>query len=179
MAGERLPRAPVRRPADERDSAGRPARYSVEGVLATLLFIALIVVVVIQILGRTPLMSGPVWTEEAARWLWVWMAFIAIGEVERQNGHLRMGFLAEALPARLRRLVFTGIDLVYLGVMSHLAWIGWQTVRRTWNHAAVSLPLPNALLYASALLAALFVVHRILRRLLADKSAAAVSGTER
>lgn len=153
-----------------------PRRTSVEGVIAVLFFAALIGVVVVQILGRTPLMTGPVWTEEAARWLWVWMAFIGIAEVERQDQHLRMGFLAAMLPDVVRRVVFTVIDIVWLGVVLHLAWIGWTTVQRTSNHAAVSLPLPNAVLYASGAVAFALVAHRIIRRIAAGRSAATVSG---
>jgi TRAP-type C4-dicarboxylate transport system permease small subunit len=153
-----------------------PRRTSVEGVIAVLLFAALIGVVIVQILGRTPVMTGPVWTEEAARWLWVWMAFIGIAEVERQDQHLRMGFLAEMLPAVVRRVVFTVIDLIWLGVVLHLAWIGWGTVQRTASHAAVSMPVPNAALYAAGAVAFALVAHRIARRILAGRSAATVSG---
>lgn len=146
------------------------SKYSVEGIVATILFLALIGIVAVQVLGRTPLFRGPVWTEEAARWVWVWMAFIGIGEVERQDKHLRMGFLAEMLPGVVRKVTFTIVDLVYLGVMAQLAWIGWQTVGRTWNNASVTLPLSNGVLYLSALLAFVLVLHRIVRRLLAGRS---------
>jgi TRAP-type C4-dicarboxylate transport system permease small subunit len=155
----------------------KPARHDVEGVMAALSFIALIAVVVIRILGRTPRMAGPVWTEQAARWLWVWMAFIAIAEVGRQNVHLRMGFPAERIPRLIRKIVFTPTDLVHPGVMGHLAGIGRTTARRARNHAAVSPPFPEALPCASAALAAVLVAHRIAPRLLSGQSAAAVGGT--
>jgi TRAP-type C4-dicarboxylate transport system permease small subunit len=145
-------------------------KYSVEGVIATILFLFLVAVVMIQILGRTPILRGPVWTEEAARWIWVWMAFIAIGEVERQNKHLRMAFLAEKLPGMLRKIVFTGIDLVYLGITGHLCWIGYKTVERTWAHSSVTLPVPNATLYASAFIASFFIIYRIIRRIASGRS---------
>ncbi|TDL79332.1 TRAP transporter small permease [Palleronia sediminis] len=141
-------------------------RYSVEGIVASAIFIALIGIVLIQVFGRTPLFRGPVWTEEAARWLWVWMAFVAIAEVERQDGQLRMAFLADLLPARARLWLYTAIDLVYLGIMGHLAWIGYKTVLRTWNNTTVTLPTTDALLYASGMVAAVLVVHRIVRRLI-------------
>ncbi len=146
------------------------SKYSVEGIVATILFLVLIGIVAVQVVGRTPLFRGPVWTEEAARWIWVWMAFIGIGEVERQDKHLRMGFLAEMLPAVVRKVVFTIVDLVYLGVVAQLTWIGWQTVTRTWNNASVTLPLSNGVLYLSALLAFVLVLHRIVRRLIAGRS---------
>jgi TRAP-type C4-dicarboxylate transport system permease small subunit len=145
-------------------------QYSVEGIFATILFFVLIGIVAVQVLGRTPLFRGPVWTEEAARWVWVWMAFIGIGEVERQDKHLRMGFLAEGLPAFIRKATFTLIDLVYLGVVAQLVWIGWQTASRTWDNASVTLPLSNGALYLSAFIAFVLVLHRIVRRILAGRS---------
>lgn len=144
---------------------GDKRRYSLEGTLASILFIVLFIIVLVQVFGRTPLFTGPVWTEELARWLWVWMAFIAIGEVERQDSQLRMGFVADALPAGARRVLFTVIDLVYLGIMGHLCLIGYRTVRRTWNNESVTLPVSDALLYASALVASVFILIRILLRL--------------
>ena len=145
-------------------------QYSLEGVVATIFFLVLIGIVMIQVLGRTPIMRGPVWTEEAARWIWVWMAFIGIGEVERQNKHLRMGFLAEMLPYAVRRAVFTAIDLVYLVLMGHFSWIGYTTVERTWSDTSVTLPVGSGMLYSSAFVASFFILYRILRRLLAGRS---------
>lgn len=144
----------------------QPLKYSIEGIVASAVFVVLIGVVLVQVFGRTPLFRGPVWTEEAARWLWVWMAFIGIAEVERQDGQLKMGFLAELLPARARRVLYTLIDLIYLGIMCHLAWIGYKTVLRTWNNTTVTLPTSDALLYASGLVAAILIIHRIIRRLI-------------
>jgi TRAP-type C4-dicarboxylate transport system permease small subunit len=156
----------------------RPSRkYSPEGTIAALLFLVLIGIVAVQILGRTPLLRGPVWTEEAARWVWVWMAFLGIAEVERQNRHLRMGFLGASLPRRIRTVVFTGIDLAYLAVMAQLCWIGWKTVERTLDASAVTLPLPTAALYGSAFVASGLVIHRILRRILSGRSGD-IEGTE-
>ena len=80
-------------------------RYAFEGILAAVFLVALFLVVLLQILGRTGIVPGPIWTEELARWLWVWMALIGIGAVERNRAHLRMGFLIELLPGRGQRLV--------------------------------------------------------------------------
>lgn len=151
-------------------------RYSLEGIIASILFIAFILVMLVQIFGRTPLFNGPVWTEELARWLWVWMAFIAIGEVERQDAQLRMAFLADALPGGARRILFTVIDLVYLGIMGHLCLIGYRTVLRTWNNESVTLPVSDAALYASALVASVFIIFRIVQRLVSRVRPQAAGG---
>lgn len=130
-----------------------------------MLFLGLIFVVLLQVIGRTSLFSAPIWTEELARWIWVWMAFIATGEAERQNVQLRMGILVESLLGKARFVLFTLIDLVYLAVTCHLLWIGYKTVMRTWNNEAVTLPFSDAVLYASYPIAALFVIWRVTLRI--------------
>ena len=144
----------------------KPPRCSIEGIVASVFFIALIGVVLVQVFGRTPRLRDPVWTEESARWLWVWMAFIGIAEVERQDGQLKVTFLAESLPAGARRILYTLIDLVYPALVGHLIWIGYQTVLRTSNNATVTLPTTDAVLYASGLVAVILILHRIVRRLI-------------
>ncbi|MCI2393979.1 TRAP transporter small permease [Aliiroseovarius sediminis] len=140
-------------------------KYSIEGYAATVLFLGLIIVVLLQVFGRTGLFSAPVWTEELARWIWVWMAFIATGEAERQNAQLRMGILVEAIMGRSRFILFTLIDLVYLIVTCNLLWIGYKTVMRTWYNESVTLPFSDAVLYASYPIAALFIIWRVAARI--------------
>jgi TRAP-type transport system small permease protein len=140
-------------------------KYVTEAVIGSVIFIVLFFIILWQVFGRTPILTGPVWTEELARWLWVWMALIGIGAVERNNAHLRMGFLTALLPERLQRGLSLLTDVVYLGLAGHLVWIAWTSVLRTWNYESVSLPTTDAVLYASAFVAMILIVHRILRRL--------------
>jgi TRAP-type C4-dicarboxylate transport system permease small subunit len=140
-------------------------RYGLEGVVATVIFAVLIVVVTLQIVGRVNLFSPPVWTEELSRWLWVWMALVAVAEVERQDGQLKAGFLVYRLHKRVQAVIFTTIDLLWLAAVGQLAWYGYQGVLRTWGNTAVTLPVTDAVLYASFPVAAVFVLYRIVRRI--------------
>lgn len=136
-----------------------------EGIIASALFAALIGVILLQVIGRIGVMRGPVWTEELSRWIWVWMAIIGLGAVERNNAHLRMGIIVDALPDLFRKGLYTLIDLAWLGLTMHLTLIGYRSVLRTWNNTAVSLPLTDAVLYASYPVAAVFIGWRIVQRL--------------
>lgn len=140
-------------------------KYVAEAVVGSVIFIVLFFIILWQVFGRTPILTGPVWTEELARWLWVWMALIGIGAVEKRDAHLRMGFLTALLPQTVQRGLSLLTDLAYLGLAGHLIWIAWKSVERTWNYESVSLPTTDAVLYASAFVAMILIVHRILRRL--------------
>lgn len=141
-------------------------RYGIEGAAATILFVVLIVVVTMQITGRLGLFPGAVWTEELSRWLWVWMALVAIAEVERQDGQLKAGFLVQMLPERGQRAILTLVDLLWLAAVVQLGWMGVKGVLRTWGNTSVTLPVTDAVLYASFPVAAVFIAWRIVRRIL-------------
>ncbi len=153
-----------------------PRKYGFEATIASILFIVLFGVILLQIVGRTPLVKGPIWTEELARWIWVWMALIGIGTVERDRAHLRMGFLVEMLPLAVQRVAGIVTDVIYLGLAGHLIWIAWKAVGRTWNNTSVTLPMTDGVLYASALVAMVLIFHRILRRLLSGWTPPATGG---
>lgn len=152
-------------------------KYGFEASVSSVLFIILFLVIVYQILGRTALFDGAVWTEEAARWIWVWMALIAIGTVERDGAHLRMGFIMELLPQKAQKVIGLITDLVYLGIAGHLVWLGWKTAVRTWDNTSVTLPVNDGVLYASAFVAMVIIVIRILLRL--KKNILTFSSSER
>jgi TRAP-type C4-dicarboxylate transport system permease small subunit len=142
------------------------ARYSPEGSVAAIIFVFLIGVMLLQVVGRLGYFRPPIWTEELCRWLWVWMAFVGIAEVERTDAHLRMDFVPEMMARGVRLVLFTAIDLVYLAVTCHLIWIGYRGMMRNWNSASVSLPVTDAVLYASFPVAGIFIVFRIGQRLI-------------
>jgi TRAP-type C4-dicarboxylate transport system permease small subunit len=140
-------------------------KYAFEGIVATILFIALVICMLLQITARAGLMQPPIWTEELSRWLWVWMAFFGMAEVERRNEHLVVDFFINRFPEFLRRPVLLGLDLVYLVVIGGLIWIGCKGVIRQIPSQAVTMPTTDAVLYASFPVAAVFIGARIALRM--------------
>ena len=90
-----------------------PRKYAFEGIVATILFIALIICMLLQISARAGLTQPPIWTEELSRWLWVWMAFFGMAEVERRNEHLVVDFFAatsQLAQTTLRAILGKGLE---------------------------------------------------------------------
>jgi TRAP-type C4-dicarboxylate transport system permease small subunit len=158
---------------DPADPAETGASRSVEGIVSTILFALLILVILLQVAGRTPLAPSVVWTEEAARWVWVWMALVGLAEVERTDGQLRMTFLIDLLPARTRTALWIVFDLVWLAAAAQLALVAWSTVGRTMRNQAVTLPTTDAVLYAAFLVGIVLAGLRVALRLRARLTNAA------
>jgi TRAP-type C4-dicarboxylate transport system permease small subunit len=125
-------------------------RYKgITGHLAAGLLCLLMAIILLQILGRFGIFPGQVWTEELTRWLWVWMALLGVAAAEKRQEHLRMEFLTQLLPARLRRWCFRVQDGVALVLAAYLCWQGVKGVLRTLDNESVTLPVPDAVLYLS------------------------------
>lgn len=140
-------------------------KYGPEGIAASLLFVALLLVVLLQVTGRLNLFSPFVWTEELARWIWVWLGMIGLAEVERTNTHLRMTFLVDLIGSRIRNMLFLAFDFIWLAAMLQLLWVGYKTVARTWRFESVTLIVNDWVLYASFLVASIFISLRIVQRI--------------
>ena len=142
-----------------------PKRYSPEGVLSTLLLIALSLIIFLQIAGRLGVFPGQVWTEELIRWLWVWMACLGFSEAERYQHHLRMDMVPTLWSAALRRAVYRLIDAMTGVLALYMAWLGCKGVLRTWNDESVTLGVSDAVLYAALPVGALLWAMRLFLRL--------------
>ncbi|WGF89574.1 TRAP transporter small permease [Marinivivus vitaminiproducens] len=145
--------------------------YSLEGSLSAVLMAVLVLATAIQVIGRSAGGLAPVWTEEFARWIWIWLVFVGAAEVERTRGSLRMELVLNKLPERVGRAVNMAIDLVFCALLVHLIAIGYAMVMRTASYSSVTLPVPTAWLYAAFPIGGILILIRVARRLVGDARA--------
>jgi TRAP-type C4-dicarboxylate transport system permease small subunit len=149
----------------------------IEEVLSGVFFASVLLLVLVQIFCRYILNSPLTWSEELARYLFVWVVFLGASTAIKSRSHTRFSLLLQRLPERGQRiLVIVGnmsllpflAILIYQG--SHLAVRGLEV--RTpglgipFFFVAVSLPACAALM----LLRGLWVLAQDLRKLLVDVS---------
>jgi TRAP-type C4-dicarboxylate transport system permease small subunit len=74
-------------------------------------------VVVLQVISRYLLKSPLVWTEEVARYLMLWMAFIGASCIIKQWDNIYVDFLINPLKNKPKKIVMLLQKLVVLGVI--------------------------------------------------------------
>lgn len=134
---------------------------------------ALIGVITLQIVSRV-LFSAVGWTEEVARFLLVWITFLA-GTLAFQRGrHIAVTFAVDALPGRLRqfaRLLALGIMLAFLIT---LIVIGYRYMQVQSFQKSASLRLSMTYVYAvmpiCAAIMAWYALVDIIELLLGDET---------
>lgn len=86
---------------------------------------ALIAVITLQVVSRVFFSSVP-WTEEAARFLVIWLTFLGAALAYHQRRHIAVTVLVERVPPRWRRgLLIAGLAVICVFMVS-MAILGWQ-----------------------------------------------------
>ncbi len=150
---------------------------SIEVFVASVLFIVVFFVILIQIFSREfaniiyltgiPIEFGPpIWTEEIARWCWVWIVFIMLGALEKIDGHLKVTFLSDKMSKRLHSIVTIILDVIYLLTSALVFKLAIEYLIRNISTSPVTLPFTNFWLYVSLPIGLAFVLVRVFFRVL-------------
>ena len=92
-----------------------------------------------QVLVRNVLFTTAMWTEELAKFLFVYIVFLGSASLMENEGHIRIALLSDRLPASLARWhrLFVQLVLVAFGVI--FVWSSWLNVLNNWEFYAPSM----------------------------------------
>ena len=100
-------------------------------VLGVVLLAVLVATTLLQVLSRYVLRHPFDWTEEAARYIFVWVAMLGAGMAAKDRAHFFVDLLLERMPPTLRKYVTMFIGVVSSAFLLVISW------------AAVELALSN------------------------------------
>lgn len=140
--------------------------------LASLVFIAMFLVTLFQVVARYVFGNPFVWTEELARFLYVWLTFIGAATVFYENKHIIVDILVSRTSAAWRTVLAFVANLFVLAFNLVLFVGGIRMVRATRTAQAPSIPaVTYAWVYLAIALGAAAMVIMVIPRLLSPKSA--------
>jgi TRAP-type C4-dicarboxylate transport system permease small subunit len=128
------------------------------------LMLALVVVVFSQVALRYLTYQPLAWTEEVARYAFIWLSLLGAAVGGRRGVHFAVDLLPRRLPPRAGRMLRAGIRLTEVGFYGLLAWSGLQIVRVTHLQRSASIDLPMSIPYAAIPVAALLLCLFSLRQ---------------
>lgn len=132
------------------------------------LFVLLIVLVVWQVFTRLILDNPSAWTEEAARYVFIWLSLIGIAIATGEKADVAITFLVEKTPLFAQRFFES---LAYLSTMLFVGAVmvigGSALVQLTWSQRNPILPVNAGVLYlalpVSGALLLLYLAYHLLR----------------
>jgi len=112
------------------------------------LFSLLVLLVTWQIVTRLIFNNPSVWTEEAARYTFIWLSLIGISVATGERADVAIDFLVRKVPVVAQRVV---VAIAYLSSLAFatvfMVWGGALNAQLAWNQANPVLPVAQGVLY--------------------------------
>ena len=145
-----------------------------EDVFSVSILIVLCVVVFLQVFFRYVVNKPLAWSEELARFLSIYLVYIASSVVLRDDSHMSMDYVVQLLPDKARAIVDI-IGKVIISSFLILAIVkSFTIVRITFFQVSPSLNIPMGVIYAAlpisfSLMLIDFITRILLRKREGDK----------
>lgn len=113
------------------------------------LLVALYLILLVQVFFRYVMSSPLIWTEEVARFVFVWLVFIGAAVVTTRNEHIAVTFLSDRLPQPLARFTIRLAALITMTAAAVVAWSSVGFLEATAQLLSPAVQLPMAWVYAA------------------------------
>ncbi len=132
------------------------------------LFSALVIDVTWQVFARQVLNQPSGWSEELAKYLFIWLGLFGSALVFGERGHIAVDFAVKKLPEKFQIAISTIIQLTILTfTVLVLIWGGFRVVDLAWEQNLTGLPTNVGPLYLalpiSGILIAFYTVYHLVR----------------
>ena len=116
-------------------------------ILSITLLMAMVLVMFSQVCMRTFLGTSIIWSEEALRFMFIWLVFLGTAIAVYYNDLSRFELIQESLPPIGQKIVSTLIHLI-CGVVFYFAAVGAiPLVKRQMSQEAMALPVMMGVVY--------------------------------
>ena len=136
--------------------------------LAGILLVAMVVIVILQIFFRYVLNDSLIWTEELAKTLMVWTAFLVAPWAYRVGANVRIQIFADEFPPALQRSMSLLLNLLIVWIVAVFLKESFGFWQRGLTVRADSLPIQVAWFYSVVPLAFFLLLLAGTERLVRD-----------
>ncbi len=132
------------------------------------LFGALVLDVAWQVFARQVLNQPSGWSEELAKYLFIWLGLFGAALVFGERGHIAVDFAVKKLPNTGQMILSVVVQLAILAFTGLvLLWGGFRVVKLAWNQNLTGLPVNVGPLYMalpiSGVLIAFYTIYHLVR----------------
>jgi TRAP-type C4-dicarboxylate transport system permease small subunit len=119
-----------------------------------------------QVVSRYVFSSPPSWSEEIARYLFVWLTFLGSAIAFRYGAHLALGFTKSLLPVNMHRWVSLVSLGVVAGVLVFVIWQGKEATQFASRQLTPALQLSMSIPYLAIPVGGFFMLIEVLWNML-------------
>jgi TRAP-type C4-dicarboxylate transport system permease small subunit len=133
--------------------------------LIVLLYGGFVILVFVQVIARYVFNYPFIWTEELARFFFIWMVMLGVAIAIHRGAHLGFDILLDAFPLKIRKIVGIVNNVLMLTFVSILIVKGFELSSKTMEGLSPALEVPMGIPYlaipVSGILMAGYILHAI------------------
>jgi C4-dicarboxylate transporter DctQ subunit len=99
---------------------------NIERTICVVFMIVDLILLSIQVIGRYVFNSSPAWTEELARYFFIWIIFIGAGYTAQNVGHIAMDAINKLYPKAVRNYAYVAGLLAIIAGSLYIAVISFD-----------------------------------------------------
>ena len=116
----------------------------------------------LQFVMRRIFNNSLVWSEELARYIFVWMIYIGISYGAKMKQHIKLEMLIHVMPKKIQIYFVIFAEILFLAYAAFIVYASWDLVHRQIILGSVSpaLGIPYAFLFAAPTVGFALVIFR-------------------
>lgn len=134
----------------------------IEEAFLVLVLTVMVATIGAQVIARYVFNAPFSWSEELARYLFLWLVFLGASQAMRRNEHIAVGLLIDRLPFRVRQLVIVLINCLIASFLAVLVFQGWKVVGVVAPLKSIALKVTMAVVYLPLVVGGTTMLVRIL-----------------
>ncbi|MFA6507446.1 MAG: TRAP transporter small permease [Treponemataceae bacterium] len=131
-------------------------------------FLAASLIAFAQVISRYVFNASLTWGEEALRYLFIWMFFLAAAACTKEKLHVNLELLVDVFPAQVKKIVLTVMDCLVLLFLSFLVVYGFLFSYENLGQLSAALEIPigavNSAIPVGSALMIMYLSRHIYRR---------------
>lgn len=123
----------------------------VEITISVALMLTMTAILAVQVFMRYVMGASLAWSEEVARYMFIWLIYLSISYGARQMRHIKIDAALKLFPDSLRKWVVLLGDVLFLVFALYIVWTAWSVVGRQMmlSQTSPAMKIPMWLVYSA------------------------------
>lgn len=141
-----------------------------EEIILVAVFSVMVVLIFAQVLMRYVFEASLSWSEELARYMFLWIIWLGSSFAAREKAHISLDFVTSRLSPKTKHVVWIIKTLIWIGFTVFLAYISFKLTYIIFDRGQLSpaLRIPMGYAYASIPFGVTMMLVRIIQNLIKD-----------
>ncbi len=141
-------------------------KYIIEEIICGILMVIVLAAVTIQIGNRLTVKASLPWTEELARYCFVWMAFVGVSLGVKRSKHMNVDLINKFISPKVQNIIGIICDLLFAAMCFYIVFYGYKFVAKLHGFGQKSggMGIEMWLVYAAAPVGMLMTLCRIVEK---------------